>query len=216
MKSVNSKNNYKNKKILLKVFLILIGVTLMGFSLSLLNLTHLGIEGFTCMNLTIANRIGMSVGNWQLILNGFLLIIVLIFDYKQIGFGTIANMVLVGYSLEFFSYVWGLYPNISTFASDKIGRFIIMVPAILIFVFAASLYMTVGMGAAPNDAVPFIIASKLHKIPFKYIRRVWDLAAIVIAFALGGEVGIITIAMAFLLGPTVTLVKNFLEQKVFS
>ena len=202
------------KKTILQFVLVLFGVTMMGFGLSLLNLTHLGLEAFTCLNLTISKLLGMSVGNWQLLLNIVLFIIVFIFGRDQIGFGTLANMVLVGYSLEFFSYVWKFFPGLGVFAESTYGRFVVMVPSLLIFVVAASIYMTCGMGTSPYDATSFIIAKLFPKVSFTYIRWAYDLSVIALSFLLGGEIGIITIAMAFLLGPTITVVQRFLERYV--
>ena len=58
------------------------------------------------MNLAISGRLGMSLGNWQALLNCLLFIIVILWGREYIGFGTLANMFLVGYSIDFFSWVW--------------------------------------------------------------------------------------------------------------
>ena len=47
------------------------------------------------MNWTISEKLGILFGTWQLLLNAFLFIIVILFGRKYIGFGTVANMVFV-------------------------------------------------------------------------------------------------------------------------
>ena len=52
------------------------------------------------MNYGISHKLGMSFGNYQLLSNIVLLIIVIIFEEKLIGTGTFGNMILVGYSAD--------------------------------------------------------------------------------------------------------------------
>ena len=49
-----------------RVLLTLISVLFMGISLSVLKLLDLGMDSFTYMNVSIANKAGWSLGNWQL------------------------------------------------------------------------------------------------------------------------------------------------------
>ena len=81
---------------------VVAAVIVMGFCLSWLLLVDLGTDPCTLMNVAIADTIGMSLGNWQALLNTVLLVIVVIFGGRNLGFGTLANMFLVGYSIDFF------------------------------------------------------------------------------------------------------------------
>lgn len=123
-------------------------------------------------------------------------------------------MVLVGYSVEFFSYLWKLF-SIETFFDFMLIRIIVMVPALLVFIFSAAVYMSADLGTAPYDAIPFILSEKIDKVPFKYIRLLWDCLAIIIGFLISGKVGIVTIAMALFMGQTVAFVKEkFMKRYV--
>ena len=73
----------------------------MGFALSWLLLVDLGTDPCTLLNQTISTRLGISIGNWQALFNTVLLIFVIIFGGRNLGFGTLANMFLVGYSIDF-------------------------------------------------------------------------------------------------------------------
>ena len=64
----------------------------MGFGVSWLNLIHLGTDPYSVMNLAIAERIHMSYGNWLVIFNTVLFVIVIVKDHSKIGFGTLLNM----------------------------------------------------------------------------------------------------------------------------
>lgn len=195
-----------------KLILVIFSVIMMGFCLSFLNQTNLGTDPYTVMNLGIANKVGMSLGNSQAIFNTLLLLIVFLCDRSQIGWGTIANMFLVGYSFDFFTWLNGLWIPQSIY-STMTGRILVMIPSLLVFVLVAATYMAVQMGTSPYDAIPFIISSKLPKVPFRAIRMCYDILACVIGFLLDSELGVVTIVMAFALGPVITWVKVNIVEK---
>ncbi|MBQ1993481.1 MAG: hypothetical protein II243_03330 [Lachnospiraceae bacterium] len=209
---------FKLTKQWLKSFIMmLIAVIIMGLGVSLFVLVNLGTDPCSSMNYGVARQLGISFGNYQLIFNIVLLIIVIIFDRSLIGTGTIGNMVLVGYSADFFTFIWNdvLKINTDLTIAARIG---ILIPALMIFVISAAVYMNSGHGTAPYDSVPLIICRKLEKATgkedlFKPVRLSVDLTSMVIGFFTGGEVGIMTVLMVILLAPTVSYVGHLFERK---
>lgn len=194
-----------------RIIAVFIAVIFMGFSLSFLIRVNLGTDPCSTMNLGIAKQLGITFGTWQLTFNGILFLFVIFSDRSQIGWGTIANMVFVGYCTDFFTWLFDFILPADLF-SNLIIRIVVMIPALALFVIAAAVYMAVDLGTAPYDAIVFVIASKAKKIPFTLIRMAWDIAAIIIGYLLGSTVGIVTVAMAFALGPVITMVKNKINQ----
>ncbi len=190
-----------------RVLITLISVLFMGFAVSILNIIDLGTDPCTYMNMSISGHLGISFGNWQVLLNLFMFVIIFFMDKKQIGIGTIFNMLLVGYTVEFFSWIWELL-GIDTMINGLFIRIIVMIPVLIIFIFAAATYMSTDLGTAPYDALPFCVASKIKKVPFKLIRFLWDCIAIIIGFLINRKIGIVTIAMALFMGQTVAFVKE--------
>lgn len=189
-----------------KLIIMLIGVLCMGFFLSFLIEVDLGTDPCTFMNVAISKKFGILFGTWQLILNAVLLIIVIKFDIKQIGPGTVANMVFIGYIADFCRWMWRrLLP--SDFFTTFPMRGIIFAVAIICFVIGASFYMNTDMGVSPYDALPVIIHDRLLKnISFKYVRMGYDFLVIIIGCIFGGKPNIGIIVMALLLGPVITFV----------
>jgi uncharacterized membrane protein YczE len=204
-------NGFFNKEHFFKrLFIVVIAVIMMGFFLSWLLLVDLGTDPCTFMNNSISSKIGMSLGNWQALLNVILLVFVIIFGGRNIGFGTIANMFLVGYSIDFFSWVWSKVLPSGLFDSWAV-RIAVLFPALILFVLSAAIYMNMDMGTAPYDAIPFIISSRLPKLPFKLIRILFDLTVTVIGLVFGGKIGIVTVLMVFLIGPVVEWVAHIIS-----
>lgn len=188
---------------------MLLAVIGMGFGLSWLIPCGFGTDCCSALNLAVSKKLGMSFGNWQALLNILLFLVILPLDRKQIGWGTLGNMLLVGYSCDFFNWLWDhvlpadLFLLLST-------RILIAIPALLFFVLAAAIYMDMDLGVAPYDALAFILYHKVlkEKYSFRTIRIGYDLTVVLLGYLFGAPFAAITLAMAFLLGPAVTAVGN--------
>lgn len=207
-----------------RLILCLIAVCVMGICVSWLNLLAWGTDPCSVMNFGISQRLGMSFGNWQALLNVFLFVIVIFKGREYIGFGTVFNMFLVGYSCDFMTWLRNRWMPGFTFTgwAEELfpgagpGRWLVlivmMVFILFLFVFAVSVYMSVDLGTAPYDAIPFIIAGSQERLSFRTVRIIWDCAVTVIGYLMGGTVGIVTVLMAFTIGPMAAFVSRWIER----
>ena len=200
-----------------RIIICFLAVLGMGFFLSFLMLCGLGTDPCSFMNKAISVRIGMMFGTWQLIINAVMLIIVIIWDRSSLGFGTIFNMVLVGYYVDFFDWVWSKTIPEHIF-TDNVTKWSVFIVALLCFIVSAAVYINSDMGVAPYDALPKIITKKVSdrfpKFPKMLIRMAWDFSAIFIGFLAGGIPVVGILLMAVFLGPAISLVgKLFFSRK---
>ena len=132
------------------------------------------------------------------------------YDLSMIGFGTIGNMCFLGYISDFFRWLWSLLLPAGFFAVTA-NRYILLLPSLAIFLLGAAAYMCAGLGSSPYDALPFIISGHVRHLSFKVIRMTWDISFMAAGFLLGGDVGIVTILVAFFLGPIIAWMQQKLE-----
>ena len=137
-------------------------------------------------------------------------IFVIRFDISKIGFGTIGNMFFLGYISDFFKWMWELLLPPGFFDITAV-RYALLLPSLAIFLLGAAAYMCAGLGSSPYDGLPFIISSHVKRFSFKAVRIMWDVAFMAGGLVLGGDVGIVTIAVAFFLGPVITWVQKKME-----
>lgn len=196
-------------------FMMIIAVILMGMCVSMLVLSDMGTDPYSAMNYGISAKLGMTFGNYQLISNLVLLVIVVIFERNLIGTGTLGNMILVGYSADFFTWVFKNVFHVPAHLGMG-ARITFLVPGLIIFVIMAAVYMQSGHGTAPYDAVSFLISDKIKKYTgkdtFRVVRIIYDLVATCIGYAAGGEVGIMTVCMVIMMGTTVDYVGRVFEK----
>lgn len=209
---------YLNKEMRKRILLMLIGVILMGVGVQFLNRTSLGPDPFSAMNYGFSAIAGLSFGTFQMLFNAVLFLIVLLIDRKQFGLGTIGNMVIVGYSADFTGWVVDKIGFLPATEDMTIGiKLAIMVPTLVLFLFAAALYMNCGLGTSPYDALPVILHRGVEKatkkqIPYRFVRMLYDGIATVVAFLVGGTVGVVTVLMVFTLGPCVDVVSGLVKK----
>lgn len=186
-----------------RIAALCLSVAAMGLCVAVFDRIGLGTDPCSTMNLGLSRKIGLPFGTTQLLVNLLMLIAVLRFDIGRIGMGTIANMVFVGYIAEFGMAVLDRMPDLGALPLG--ARLAIFVPTMAAFLLAASVYMVVDLGVAPYDAVPQIIARRSGK-SFRPVRMAWDIGMMTGGFLLGSTVGLVTMVIAFCLGPMVTWV----------
>lgn len=190
-----------------KAIAVIITEIVTGFFLSFLIEVKFGTDPCTFMNLSISDRLGISFGTWQFLLNLILLVFVLLFSkLRYIGIGTVANMVLIGYSADFCRFLWArVFP--SGFFTQTVARIAFFVIGLVGFVICCAIYMNLDMGLSPYDALPKIIHEHVRTKSFTPVRMCWDFSVIIIGMIVGWrlpEIGVV--AMALFLGPVIGFV----------
>lgn len=187
-----------------RVLVLILSVFMMGVGVAILDQLGFGTDPCSVLNLGVSRMIGWSFGNYQLLFNVVLILLILLMkEPGRIGLGTLANMVLVGYSADFSTWVINMIHPLTN--ETLLVKLIVFVPTILMFLVAVAFYMVVDLGVAPYDAIPQIIAGRT-KWNFTKVRVIWDVSATVIGFAVGGTIGAVTIIMGFFLGPVITAI----------
>ncbi|MCM1026024.1 MAG: hypothetical protein NC432_06285 [Roseburia sp.] len=193
-----------------RLALMAAGVLLQGFGLSVLININLGTDPCSCLTQGIIRHINISFGTAQLLSQLVMFLVVIAFDRSLIGFGTLGNMIFVGYISDFWCWVWARVVPEGLFGRLP-ARWGLLLPTLAVFIFGAALYMSAGLGTSPYDGIPFIIASRLPKLRFRIVRVLWDFCFMAAGFVLGGDVGIVTLGVVLFLGPVISWLKNRIE-----
>lgn len=177
----------------------LFGVILIGAGAALMLVGGVGVDPFTAMNEGLSERLGLSLGPVQLVVNLLLLTVVFFTGRHMIGLGTVINMVLVGFLISWFS---ALFSAVLPEANSLWIQAIYLLVALLIFDFGVSAYICAGSGTAPYDAIAPIVVERMGWA-YRYVRWVQDIVVVIIALVLAGPVGLATVITAFFNGPLI-------------
>ena len=104
------------------------GVIFTGFCVGTFQKASLGTDPFTCMNLGVSSHLPVSFAVYQMIFNVLLFIPVFILDRKSFGIGALINMLLLGYFVEFFMF---LFAAVGITIEGMAGNMAMRIPALI-------------------------------------------------------------------------------------
>lgn len=214
---------YVKKPFLCRCLVLLCAIFMNGLGMTIMRLSCLGTEPFSCLNYSISERFGISMGLSVAVINSIFLVLDLVFMRKLLGIGTVATIFFMGSAAD----IWGM------FISNMIGdvemfqgmehillRLCWLVPGMLIMILSCSFVMSCDLGMAPYDTLGYIVEKYSNrKIPFKWARVFFDCACVLTAYILscpmGMEwelIGVGTVIMAFCIGPVITFFRKYLTD----
>lgn len=191
------------------LFILFIGLTIAHLGVSLFLVSELGSDTFTVMIQGIARTVGLSIGTCHVILLLILMVVMAVTTRGYVKPGTFVCAFFGGWIIDLFLWVMG--DSVSA-ASPMWIRIAVMLAGCVILSFGMSIVIESNSGTGPNDLIAIILTDKISEkkpIQFRYVRIICDICFVVAGFALGGQIGIGTVAAAFLIGP---LVQFFLPR----
>ena len=178
-----------------------IGVILCALGISFCLQGQVGIDPFGAFNKGMGARIGLSLGNFQVLINCFIIAAVFYFNRSLIGVGTVINMLFVGYLIDFFSY---LHDRLFSFPPSALTSSIHLILGLIIITLGLSLHIMANLGLGPYDAISVAVVERFPKIPFRLCRIAQDVSFMIMAWLVKAPLGPATILLAFFIGPLIT------------
>ena len=124
-----------------RLIMCIIGVFLSGVAA--------GIFGFTAFGM-------VSYGTFYVILNAILLAFMFFFNRRMIGLGTIINLFLLGYVVEY----TGVLLQRAFPSPSVLLRVVLMIIALILASLAASLYFVADMGVSAYDWIALTVSDR--------------------------------------------------------
>lgn len=164
-----------------------------GVGVALMVRSDLGLSPWDVLHQGVARRTGLGIGTVT-ILTGFVVLLLWLPLRERWGIGTVLNVIIIG-----------VVANVTLSVLEQPDQLWLRVAflAVGIFVFGpgSGFYIGAGLGAGPRDGLMTGIARRGR--PVRVVRTVIELTALAAGAALGGTVGIGTVAFALTIGPNV-------------
>ncbi len=176
---------------------LLAGLVLYGASMALMIESGLGLNPWDVFHQGLSDVTGISFG-WIVLLVGIPVLLLWIPLRQRPGVGTVANLVIVGFSAD---AALALLPA-GHAIPVRVGY---LVGGILLNGFATGLYIGSRMGPGPRDGLMTGLDARFPRVSIRVIRTSIELLVLGAGFLLGGTVGVGTIAYALAIGPLVHL-----------
>jgi uncharacterized membrane protein YczE len=171
------------------------GLVLYGVSMAIMIRSGLGLSPWDVFHQGLSKVTGISFG-WVVILLGIPILLLWIPLRQRPGFGTLANLVVIGFVVDF---ALSVLPD-GHFLPARIGY---LVTGILMNGLATGLYIGSRFGPGPRDGLMTGIAGRFPRLSIRLVRTSIEVFVLAVGFLLGGTVGIGTVAYALAIGPLV-------------
>jgi len=167
------------------------GLLIIGFSISISVRAQLGLAPWDVFHQGVAKALGLSIGV-VVVLVGLVVLLAWIPLHQHLGLGTVLNTLSIG-----------LIANLGLAIIPEQHLLTVRIPllvlALLGFGLGGGLYIGSGLGPGPRDGLMTAITARGHRL--WVVRTILECSVLVVGVALGGEVGIGTVLIAFSLGP---------------
>lgn len=194
-----------------RIVVMLMGIAIMGFGVSLFKLSFMGNDPHTAMVIAIGDRVGVDFSVILLFINCFWFLLEWKFGKEMIGIGTFVNWFFVGTIASVCEKailsVWNIPSAIG-------ARLFLMAAGVLTLSLACAMYQSADVGVAPYDALSIMISRRSGRSYFS-CRIFTDSLCVAVAFAAGGLLGTGTLICAVGLGPFIAFFeKNVVNRMV--
>src|SRR6187431_3257350 len=187
-----------------RVLQLLIGLSLYGTGCALTIEAGLGVDPWTVFAQGVSLHTGIGIG-WVTNIIGFVVLLLWIPLRQKPGVGTIANILLVGTSMQLVLWVVPPVSGLPLQIATLLG-------GILIVALASGLYIGARFGPGPRDGLMTGLNARLGW-PIWLCRGLVEVTVLVVGWVLGGNVGIGTILFAVLIGPLVHIALPLLDTR---
>lgn len=201
--------SYFQKAGMKRICMSLAGNLLVGVGVAIFKVAALGNDPYNGMNMALSELLSLPYPTLQILVNILFFAIQLLAARELIGFGTVVNIFLIGYIVNF---TYGLLIQILGSPGSFALQVIAMVIGMLICSLGLSLYQCSEMGTAPYDALALILDRKLPKLPYFWCRILCDGSCALICFLAGGIVGLGTLVSAFGFGPVIAFFNKTVSE----
>jgi uncharacterized protein len=174
------------------------GLALFALGIVMLLQSHLGLSPWDVLNQGVAKHSPLTFG----LANTTVAVVVLLAAWAfgaTVGVGTVANAVLIGLFVDAMTRVH-LLAGVKDAALGV--RLVVLLLGILVVGAASALYIGAAFGAGPRDSLMLVLSQRLG-IRAGGVRTLLESAVTGVGFALGGKVGVGTLAFAFGIGPAI-------------
>ena len=204
---LKSWNTFSTREKLTHLVLYLIGVGIMPAGAVLTINAHLGAGGYDALNFVLADLLHIRT-SLAIYSTAFIILITAALirkSYPRVE--TFISSFFLGISTDFWKTVLSGFEG-----KDFMTGLLLLVTGIIIIAVAVASYMISIFPTNPSDDL--ILALKERGCRIGIAKMSFDIICVVLAFLLGGEIGIGTIIVTLCLGPVIDFFHKYLTKLI--
>ncbi|MEW2549281.1 hypothetical protein AB0910_26520 [Streptomyces sp. NPDC047002] len=187
---------YRDRRLPRRLVQLYAGLALYGGSSALIIRGNLGLEPWNVLGQGVGGLVGLPIGTASIVIGAAVLLLWIPLRQRP-GLGTVSNVFVVGLAID---ATTAAVPEPRSLAA-RVG---LLTAGIVLNGAATGLYIAARLGAGPRDG----LMTGLHQATGRSVRLVRtaiEVAVVAAGFALGGSLGVGTVAYALAIGPLAQL-----------
>ncbi len=182
----------------LRLVCLFLGLVLIAIAIVAMLESRLGLAPWDVLHLGIARHSPLELGTASIAVGLAVLFLAWALGQPP-GFGTFANAIVIGAVVDLLRPI-GWVQGLS--GSGIVVRLGLLVLGVAVFGIGSAFYIGAGFGAGPRDSLMLVLSRRSGR-RIAIVRGAIELLVIAVGWTLGGLVGLGTVAIALLLGPSV-------------
>ena len=187
------------KKIMSIIFRLLLGFICCAFGTVMAIQSNLGLSPWDVFHQGLSNITGLTIGQASIIV-GLIVVTTTLLLKLEIGLGTIANMIIIGFFIDLIIYI-----DIIPLSSTLFSGVLMLIGSLVMMAIGSYFYISCKMGCGPRDGLMVVLVRVTGK-SVGVIRFFIELSVLIVGWLLGGKVGIGTLITVMTVGSCVQLV----------
>lgn len=190
-----------------------IGVFFVGVGIAFNDCTRLGNDQVGILYDGIRNLAGMSsdqLGVAANIVNVTLMVVLFFLARHYVNIGTLVYLLPYGFCVSAGKFLYKMLVHYDGMAI----RIAFSVIGCLLISLGVAIYIVVDIGVDPFTGIVLWIRD-LTKKEYRVVKIGFDIVLIAVGTLLGGKLGVVTVAVALLMGPVMQFFTELLEKYVF-
>src|SRR5699024_10833258 len=182
--------------IYIRIGVFVIGLMIFSLGISVtINVQHLGLHPWDVLYVALYEKVGLSIGSWNIIIGFVLICVSLMLDRTRVKIDTFLNAIIVGSFVDF--YLWLDFLPKATHTRTDI---LVISAGIIIMGVGGGIYNSPNVGSGPRDGFMLSIADKTG-YSIGGVRIGVELGILVIGLIIGGPVFVFTFIFTFVQSP---------------
>lgn len=195
-----------NKRTWLRLF---VGLTLCALSIFLETRANIGMGSWSVFHQGLSKNLHISFGQISIMCSLIIIIVVSLIGLLP-GIGTILNMLVIGWLVDFFDFI-----RMIPIAGNMAVGILMMIVSMILYAYGSYLYISCEMGCGPRDGLMSELTKKTH-LPVGIVRFFIEGSVFLVGWRLGGQVGIGTIIYVLGTGICMNLVYKVMKFDIAS
>lgn len=186
------------KNLGVKSFFYILGLVTISLGITLTIKADLGAGAWDAMNVGLTEAVGLTVGNWVIIIGSILIVTNALIAKERPDILAVVTILVVGKMIDF----WLLSVFESLIVESFWKQLPLLLSGITIIAIGVSLYLQPKFSLNPIDG--FMVAlQKRFGFSLTTAKTLTEAFALVLALALGGPIGLGTLIILFFIGPAI-------------